>query len=413
MRLQYIGARYVPIWYQNTDDQSANWQSNVEYEPLTYVTTINNHLYLSKKTVPDTIGNPADNIEYWLDLGVFITGQYELLQEQIDDMKDGDVSGSLQNQIDFLKEGSKNENMRLIVLTDSYGVSPYAGGTPFIDQMATLLGLSSDDFYGFAQGSAGIAPNTAVPRTIKGVLEDNISSVVSPETITHVLYALGANDITRDSGIGTYFESLVTYTRSVLPNAKIVFAFIGQTYNESISDHNKAYEAYRVCSAQNRCEFIDNSDLIMRVRKNLAADRIHPSSAGSDALAKYLSIGLINGTFDFSDTGTFTVTIGGTDVPFVYYISNDICNIIAGTTTLTTPTAITRGYAAFTTNDCPIRGSGSDEALVTFEESGATSSSVGQMTITGSAVYFKVGGSGITATKIAMPTFTNILRNNN
>ena len=83
-QLQYIGARYVPVWYHNSVDDTANWEVNVEYEPLTFVTSLNNHLYLSKKTVPDNIGTPADNTDYWLDMGAFSGGAN--LQEQIDDI---------------------------------------------------------------------------------------------------------------------------------------------------------------------------------------------------------------------------------------------------------------------------------------------------------------------------------------
>ena len=83
MNLQYIGARYVPVWYHNSQDDSANWEVNVEYEPLTWVTTPNNHLYLSKKTVPDNIGTPAQNTAYWLDMGL-ITGNTQHIQDEID-----------------------------------------------------------------------------------------------------------------------------------------------------------------------------------------------------------------------------------------------------------------------------------------------------------------------------------------
>ena len=87
--MQYIGARYVPIWYVNSVDQTANWEVNVEYEPLTWVTTPNNHLYLSKKTVPDNIGTPAENTLYWLDMGVITGGGGGGNQEQIDHIRNG------------------------------------------------------------------------------------------------------------------------------------------------------------------------------------------------------------------------------------------------------------------------------------------------------------------------------------
>lgn len=62
--LQYIGARYVPKFFENPDDQSNAWKAGVDYEALTIV-TYNNDSYTSKITVPDSIGDPASNPQYW------------------------------------------------------------------------------------------------------------------------------------------------------------------------------------------------------------------------------------------------------------------------------------------------------------------------------------------------------------
>ena len=62
--LQYIGGRYVPKFYLNPDDNSNDWKSGVLYEALTIV-TYNNDSYTSKVTVPASVGNPADNPQYW------------------------------------------------------------------------------------------------------------------------------------------------------------------------------------------------------------------------------------------------------------------------------------------------------------------------------------------------------------
>lgn len=68
--LQYIGARYVPKFYLNPDypapdNRNNDWKSGVDYEALTIV-TYNNDSYTSKKPVPDTVGDPASNPEYWV-----------------------------------------------------------------------------------------------------------------------------------------------------------------------------------------------------------------------------------------------------------------------------------------------------------------------------------------------------------
>ena len=73
MTRQYIGARYVPKFYTNSENTS-DWSPNVIYEPLTIVTYLGNS-YTSKKMVPAAIGNPADNAEYWAATGVYKIGR--------------------------------------------------------------------------------------------------------------------------------------------------------------------------------------------------------------------------------------------------------------------------------------------------------------------------------------------------
>lgn len=83
---QYIGARYVTKIYENSLDQSsAEWEANVNYEPLVMV-TYNNGSYLSKKEVPANIGDPASNPSYWVQTG-FYNGQISYLQNEIDELK--------------------------------------------------------------------------------------------------------------------------------------------------------------------------------------------------------------------------------------------------------------------------------------------------------------------------------------
>lgn len=68
MTRQYIGARYVPKFYNGSD--GSNWDANVVYEPLTIVQYLTN-AYCSKKTVPATVGAPNLNTEYWANIGLY------------------------------------------------------------------------------------------------------------------------------------------------------------------------------------------------------------------------------------------------------------------------------------------------------------------------------------------------------
>lgn len=65
---QYIGARYVPKFYDYNG--SPNWREGVEYENLTIVTR-NGNSYTSKKPVPSDIGEPENNPEYWAATGLY------------------------------------------------------------------------------------------------------------------------------------------------------------------------------------------------------------------------------------------------------------------------------------------------------------------------------------------------------
>ena len=68
---QYVGARYVPKFAD-----PVAWASGTSYEAMTIV-TYNNSSYTSKVPVPATVGNPADNPDYWA-----LTGNYNAQVEQ-------------------------------------------------------------------------------------------------------------------------------------------------------------------------------------------------------------------------------------------------------------------------------------------------------------------------------------------
>ena len=67
----YVGARYVPKFASPVE-----WAADTSYEALTIV-TFNNASYTSKIQVPPTVGNPANNPQYWA-----LTGNYNAQVEQ-------------------------------------------------------------------------------------------------------------------------------------------------------------------------------------------------------------------------------------------------------------------------------------------------------------------------------------------
>ena len=96
-QLQYIGARYVPKFYENSlDPSSADWEPGIGYEPLTVV-TYNDDTYTSKIPVPSTVGAPDSEPIYWAKTGDY-NAAITALQNAVSSLQN-DV-GDIQNDID-------------------------------------------------------------------------------------------------------------------------------------------------------------------------------------------------------------------------------------------------------------------------------------------------------------------------
>ena len=123
--LQYIGARYVPKFFDGADN--AAWQPNIEYEPLTIVTYLGNS-WTSKKTVPSSVGAPNLNLDYWVNTGNF----NEQVQELFETISQ--VSGEVNNiQIEL------ND-----VNNDIESIFPFIKQNIATDIKANFLGLFDD-----------------------------------------------------------------------------------------------------------------------------------------------------------------------------------------------------------------------------------------------------------------------------
>lgn len=86
--LQYIGARYVPKFYQGP---GSVWTDNTAYEAMTIVVR-NTNLYISKIPVPSNAGAPESHPNYWASIGVYnanvaqINADIASLDRKIDDV---------------------------------------------------------------------------------------------------------------------------------------------------------------------------------------------------------------------------------------------------------------------------------------------------------------------------------------
>lgn len=107
---QYIGARYVPKFFENANGTS-DWVQNVSYEALTIVTR-NGNSYTSKKPVPSYVGAPESNTEYWAPTGVF-SEQFNAVNERINEVIDGyqEADTAIVSRMTGLIETEKRERV--------------------------------------------------------------------------------------------------------------------------------------------------------------------------------------------------------------------------------------------------------------------------------------------------------------
>lgn len=315
-QLQYIGARYVPIWYQNSIDDSSDWEVNVEYEPMTFVTSQNNHLYLSKKQVPDNIGTPAQNTEYWLDMGYF-SGSYADLQQEIQDMKDGTIDGSLQNQIDDnssdIAQNSRDiaelkSERYFIFQGDSYALpSTYAFQT-WPQLVVSYMGISSDDYTLLDNDGAGFVDTGA-----HGTFEDQLESslVTADRDVTDIVVAGGANDNSYTSvEIYQAVASYINKAKTLYPKAKIHIAMVGWSRQKTaaINIWDKVYGAYKESAIAHGATYIEESSYALIVGDDFYDTSVHPNATGQIKIARALYSGLMGYPTKCVNTYTPTVT---------------------------------------------------------------------------------------------------------
>lgn len=286
---QYIGARYVPYYYENSlDPTSTDWEPNVTYEALTVVTLPNQHSYISKKTVPDTIGSPALNAAYWLDTGSD-NAYIQDLQDQIDAIVNTDIPG-LQSDIADVQASVDDlaaDKRRIVVIGDSYMLH---GSYPWDTVLKGLFDCSNDDFFSWGEGSTGFEHVGNDGHTFETLLSAHISDITDKDTITDIFVGGGTNDFyyfTTAANLANAMDSFISYAKAQLPNARIWFCFMGYyTLMEAsmFTDYVKTKQLYASKGIANGVFFIDAGRPMKCYSYRL--DSQHPNDNGSKLIAQ-------------------------------------------------------------------------------------------------------------------------------
>lgn len=273
---QYIGARYVPMFYTNPEDGSNNWKSGVVYDPLTVVTDLNQS-YTSKIPVPASIGRPSENPSYWILTGSY-NAQVEQFRQEVVSLRE-DVE-AIDTRVDAAEsELSLINNRRFIFLGDSwFHYTTGAAYTHFMDMVYSALNLQPEtDYYEFASGGYGFLGDQGLGRTFLSFLQN--ATITSPETITDIYVFGGVNDrpYTYDQ-ISDAIKTFCNYCKTAFPNATVHIGCISWT---AVSATNRLIAeiilpAYRNC-AQYGAQYLENIEYSAHIYAYL--NDIHPTEA--------------------------------------------------------------------------------------------------------------------------------------
>lgn len=305
--LQYIGARYVPKLYENPDDHTNNWKSGVSYESLTIVTYLDDS-YTSKIAVPASVGNPANNSNYWVKTGNFNASLIALQNEL----------STLENAVDILEIKPLSN---VVFVGDSYGNY----GWP--EDLASFLGLDSNHYLKAVRSASGFtaepSPSIYGDNGFLHLMHDTCDALppARKNAISDVIILGGFNDnLTFPNAPGiTKIQHAIrdcnNYVKTTFPNAQMHVGFVGYVLNGirtdiPIADLMFADFGYNSGCAFNNVHYLSGTKYALPCLLDnlMQSDGFHPNALGCTCIAQYAALAL-KGAEPF---WTFPIFVGTT-----------------------------------------------------------------------------------------------------
>lgn len=272
--LQYVGARYVPVFYQNPNG-TWDWLSGVQYEPLTIV-KYGTSTYTSKQLVPATVGAPNTAPEYWALTGDY-NGAIVELQEDVN-QNTSDIAANIvdinalktqMNTVNNFFSRYNLSNREILIIGDSW-----TAGNSWAVSMQNMLSLrNAGNITISAAGGHGFAA---------GDFLDLLNAAPSKK-YTHIIVAGYATDQSQNIlNVRAGAQNFYARAKALYPDADICYLML-------------SHKKYTV-------EDIDNLEYIMTLDgyKTVRADRIlgdgslyqednvHPTADGQNRIYRYL-----------------------------------------------------------------------------------------------------------------------------
>lgn len=336
---QYIGARYVPLFYNGTGG-SAAWTANTQYEALTIVTR-NGNSYTSRKQVPANIGAPESNPEYWVSTGLY-NEQVEQYRQEVAGIAEDvqNLESSVNDSISQMEsdiaeiEETVTPKPNVIMIGDSYGHAS-GSGNGWIDKLKNMLSISTGNLFESAIGGAGfninLSPNDF--NTMFNTLKNSMTAEQIAD-VGLVIIAGGSNDMgIEESTLTANVKTCINNISTSCPNAKIYIGEISGSIanNFATAQLPRIITAYKSAVSIDRVYYLNNVEYCLHLRDNLNADLIHPNATGYTELANAIFAALKD-SYNYRKTvfaNTFTFVSGGSggDCSYLLDIDNNYAQI--------------------------------------------------------------------------------------
>lgn len=294
---QYIGARYVPKFFEG-EDGTPTWVSGVQYEPLTIV-TYNGNSYTSKKPVPASVGNPSANPAYWASTGMY-NEQVEILRQEFEQFRTDTTEDveEIQNDLQTLEENTAQKFTEVCWFGDSY-VQANSLGSDQNKRFATLvsasLGLTEHNYATggsdfLSGGDSGLRYSDQLTNAINELTDAQKSKtqyVIVAGTRNMPYNSPNASLSDYNTAIGNWF----TRAHETFPNAILVFIPMLWSAEPLVSTYRRCVQWCMQCALNTPFPImtIDKAWLwLMGMYSNVMSDNVHPNVNGHRLLAAHI-----------------------------------------------------------------------------------------------------------------------------